>query len=422
MNSQRRVSGPNALGILLSAALFLSSCLGEPPALTIGDVEYTESELLTFNADRRTRLAELTAFGLAVARGEIDTLGVPLVARREREALLDALEREMTLRFAGVEEEALRARYDAAPEYELTVRHLVILVGEWATEDEVASARARAQGALERIRGGEPFDAVAGEVSEEPGAAERGGLLQPGRNGTWVDEFWNAANGLEVGQVSSVIRTPYGFHVLKLEARDPIPFAEARNRVVEQVAALVPPQDEALAAWVDSTAAVVRVDSSAVLSAFQEAGSLFGFAQSLADASSLAVASWPGGGYDGPRLRRFLIGLERPEWEYVSNGSGEDLLRVVTDAAHRAYLGSVAAEEGVTLPPGKKESLRRDWRDSAAGWAQALDFREGMRVDALKAAAILGVSSSAQGARIARTELHGWGPMLLAAYPIGPEG
>ncbi|MGW8266509.1 MAG: peptidylprolyl isomerase [Longimicrobiales bacterium] len=425
MNNPISIPGLRALRpvVILAAALPLSSCFAEPPALAIGDVEYTDSELLTLNATRRTRLAELTAFGLAVARGETNQLGAPLIQRRGREALLEKLERELALRFAGVDEETLEARYRANPEYELTVRHLVVLAEEWASEEEVGEARSKADAARERILGGEPFPQVAGEVSEEPGAAERGGLLQPGRRGTWVDEFWETASALDVGDVSSVIRTPYGFHVLKLEERQPVPFPEGRDRVVVEVARLVTPQDSAIQAWVDSVTTAVTVDTAAIGGAFEEAGSLFGLTRHalLREGSSATVAQWPGGSYSGSQLRTFLLSLERPEWEYVGQGGRPEVLRIATDAARRTFLGEVARSQGVTLRPEKEASLHRDWENSVAGWAQGLGFRENMRLDALKAAAFRGVTSSGQGARIARDELHGWGPMLLTFYPIGPD-
>ena len=414
---------PWVVALPLSTSV-LSSCGGEPPALTIGDVEYTESELITFNPSRRTRLAEITAFGLAVARGETEALGAPLVSRRRGEALLDALERELALELADVGEDALQARYASNPEYELSVRHLVVLVEEWAPEDEVESARSRAQEALRRIQDGEPFPEVAAAVSEEPGAQERGGLLQPGREGTWVDTFWDTASGLEVGEVSGVIRTPYGFHVLKLEDRQPVPFEEARYSVVEEVASLLPSQSEELKAWEDSVVSVVVVDSMVIQEAWAETGSLFPLLShaALAGGDAPPLARWPGGSFSGEELKAFLVSLERLEWEHVTQGGLEELLRVSTGAAWRAFLSQVALDRGVALSPEKENSLGRDWEGSVASWAQALGFREGMRLDALKSAALNGVAASGQGARIARDELEGWAPMLLSAYPIGPEG
>ena len=121
--------------LLLLASLFPSGCSSEPPALTIGDVGFTEAELLGFNGNRRTRLAELTAFGLSVARGEVLEVGHPLIQRRTRESLLQGLEREVSLRLSGLDQEALAARYEDDPEYELSVRHLVLLVEPWEAEE-----------------------------------------------------------------------------------------------------------------------------------------------------------------------------------------------------------------------------------------------------------------------------------------------
>jgi hypothetical protein len=87
---------------------------------------------------------------------------------------------------------------------------------------------------------------VAGEVSEEPGAEARGGLLEPGREGSWVQEFWMAANSLEEGEVSEVIETQFGFHVLMLEERRAVPFTEVRTRAVSRLVStlvLPPPFD-----------------------------------------------------------------------------------------------------------------------------------------------------------------------------------
>ena len=61
-----------------------------------------------------------------------------------------------------------------------------------------------AEEARQRALAGEDFAALAGEYSEEPGAAERGGLLQPGREGTWVDPFWQAALAL-VPRIDAVV-------------------------------------------------------------------------------------------------------------------------------------------------------------------------------------------------------------------------
>lgn len=411
----------------LSAFLFFatlpsSSCSSEPAVLTIGDVAYTENDLLGFNGTRRTRLAELTAFGLSVSRGEAVELGGPLIQRRTQESLLDALEQEIALRLAGMGEEELKSRYRQNPEYELTVRHLVFLVEEWASEEEEARARERAQEALARIREGEDFAAVAGEVSEEPGAAQRGGLLEPGRRGSWVDDFWAAASALEVGEVSPVIRSEYGFHVLKLEERSPVPFPEARRTFVDRMSSLVSPPPGEVQAWVDSVFSGLVVDSTALRAAYDAAGSLFILADAvLEEDSGKAVATWEDGAYMAEELQSYLLSQDRPSWEHLSQGGVDDFLRVAADAARRSFLAGVAGSMGVALSPSVEEAHRRDWEIAVRNWAESLGFRQGMGLDEVKRTALEAVAATGQGASLARRDIQNWAPMLLAYYPIGPE-
>jgi hypothetical protein len=408
---------------LLALMTLLLSCSGEPPALTIGEVQYTESDLLGFSGSRRTRLAEITALGLAVSRGEEAELGAPLVQRRSQVNLLEALEREASLLLAGVGEDQLEAQYRMSPDVELSVRHLVFLVPEWASEEEEGEARTQAETALERILGGEDFATVAGEVSEEPGAADRGGLLQPGRKGSWVDAFWNAANALDVGEVSPVVRSEYGFHVLKLESRTPLPFSESRFRVVEEVARLIPDQSAAIEAWMDSATVTLRVDSAGVREAFQEAGSLFTLAQqTLREGDARApIATWEGGEFTRDQFRTFLLSLQRPSWEHVRSGGVEEILRVAREGARRSLLTQRAEAMGVTLPDTAVELYRREWDETVSGWAAGLGFRGGMSPEEVKEASLAALASSGQGASIVRQEIQSWAPLLLSAYPIGPE-
>jgi len=76
-------------------------------------------------------------------------------------------------------------------------------------------ARALAQKCLLKIRSGEDFDKTVGECSDEPGAAERNGDLGLFERSQMVKAFADAAFALQVGEVSEIVESPYGFHIIK---------------------------------------------------------------------------------------------------------------------------------------------------------------------------------------------------------------
>jgi hypothetical protein len=239
----------SALGLILLAA-----CSHAPPALQVGDVAYSESRLVGLTPERRQALGELTAFGLAVAKGDLDTLGAPWVQEREDSVKLDILAADLLLEQNGVGDDVLRARYLTNPSYELTVRHILFRCDSWEPAAKQAAAKAKAERALTLVRAGADFAQTAARLSEEPGASASQGLLPPGREGSWVDPFWEAASALNVGEISGVVHTIYGYHILKLEARRMIPFSEERSRVARDVAAQIGHPRDVLAAWVASHA------------------------------------------------------------------------------------------------------------------------------------------------------------------------
>jgi len=233
---------PTALRYALRGALlvaFLPVLFGcsEEAVLLVDDVGFERSRLLGLSDDSVERLIAITAVGIAMVRDNEEGAARPFVAEEMDALRVDRLRVWTVLEDEGIDDAQLERWYAADPEPELVVRHLVILSERWRGSQHRDEARARAAEALRLVQEGRPFPEVAGEFSEEPGAAERGGLLAPGREGTWVREFWSAASLLEPGETSGVVESEYGFHVLHLDERRAVPFDEARDRFAARVAA-----------------------------------------------------------------------------------------------------------------------------------------------------------------------------------------
>src|SRR5690606_14114200 len=140
----------------------------------------------------------------------------------------DQIEPEEDEITAMLADQAARVRefYDRNPHRykqpeRIRARHVLVRVPPSATEAEEAEARGRIEAALARIRGGEDFEAVARDVSEDPGSKDQGGDLGFFARGQMVPPFEEAAFALEPGQTSEIVRTDFGFHVIRLEERKP---------------------------------------------------------------------------------------------------------------------------------------------------------------------------------------------------------
>ncbi len=102
---------------------------------------------------------------------------------------------------------------------EINLGHVLVLVPENATPAQVAERQTRAQQAVGKVRAGEDFAAVAREFSDAPEGQRAGGLLGMRPADRYPDLFVNSTLGLPVGSIVGPLRSPAGFHVLKVVER-----------------------------------------------------------------------------------------------------------------------------------------------------------------------------------------------------------
>ncbi len=121
-------------------------------------------------------------------------------------------------------------------EPQVRASHILIGAAASASEVERADARARAEALLTRVRAGADFAALAREESDDSSAAA-GGDLGYNARGRMVAPFDEAQFALEVGQVSEIVETNFGFHLIKLTGKreGDVPEAEAKLELTERL-------------------------------------------------------------------------------------------------------------------------------------------------------------------------------------------
>jgi len=115
----------------------------------------------------------------------------------------------------------------------VTASHILISAAEQDTPEERAEKRAQAEELKKQIDGGADFAELAARHSACPSKA-KGGNLGPFERGRMVKPFEDAAFSLKKGEVSGVVETPFGYHLIKVTEREQtrvMPLDEVREEV-----------------------------------------------------------------------------------------------------------------------------------------------------------------------------------------------
>ncbi len=220
--------------------------------------QLVEQELLWQEAERRRTVApkEEVDAALAVLRGEFKTEDAFL--RRLQRGGFDPgsysewLKRQLSIRRlveaeitsrVSVSEDEVHARYASRPDLfvrpeSVRVRHILVKVAPGAPEADRTKALRQAEKLLAQARRqGADFAALARRHSQDDSAASGGDLGFVSR-GTMVGPFEQAAFALRPGELSGVVQTIFGYHLLRAEERreaEPIPESEVREAIAKSL-------------------------------------------------------------------------------------------------------------------------------------------------------------------------------------------
>jgi len=172
-----------------------------------------------------------------------DSRKASLLSREKRGYLIFPIEEQAIGSTFQVDEAQLRQAYNAnldrfrTPE-RVRVRHILLMTTN-KPKEEVEKIRKRAEDLLKQVKAGGDFAALAQKNSEDPGSAAKGGDLDWVVRSQTVPEFEKVAFALKPGQISDIVTTMYGFHILKAEQKEEArlrPFEEVKNELRAEVA------------------------------------------------------------------------------------------------------------------------------------------------------------------------------------------
>ena len=232
-----------------------------------------------------------------------------------------------------------------------------------AGKDE-AEVRRQAEAVLSQVKGGADFAELAKKVSEDEGSKANGGDLDYFGRGRMVPEFENAAFTLEPGQVSDVVKSQFGFHVIKVVDKRPAvtrTLDEVRPQIQEQLALQMADQritDQAtqLAARIDDLADLELV-ARELQTTVQESGFFqredpvpgLGVAPQVAQAAFMLEGTAASDAVASPRGPVFLAVSERrdpyvPMLDEVRDRVREDVIRArATDVSRQRAAAAASA-------------------------------------------------------------------------------
>jgi len=138
--------------------------------------------------------------------------------------ILNNLSQELT-KSVTVPEEELKSAYNEIKDSMYSVKASHILIEDYE----------EAKNILERVKAGEDFNKLAVEYSIDPSAKYNRGDLGYFSTGEMVPEFELAAFALEPGEVSDLVKTSYGYHIIKVEDKKVLTFEEVKPQLEQQM-------------------------------------------------------------------------------------------------------------------------------------------------------------------------------------------
>lgn len=241
------------------------------------------------------------------------------------------------------------------PGEEIRARHILLSVPPGATQAQVDSIRATAEDLRDRALAGEDFSALARDHSEDPGSAVQGGDLGFFERGLMVPPFEEAAFALQPGEISDVVRSDFGFHVIKLEERRRPTLEDLGPDYRSQIQQQRIMQAESIyLAGIEEPANVQIADGA--IAVVREITDDPEEDLSRREASAL-LTTFAGGGLTAGQYRDFLFSQPPEVWQQILSVGDDRLEVMLREMSRDRILLSEAEGMGIRLTPEEETDL-----------------------------------------------------------------
>ncbi|PRX24217.1 parvulin-like peptidyl-prolyl isomerase [Orenia metallireducens] len=207
------------------------------PEITDEDVQAQLDQVIDYYASSKEEFEEIIKKNGQTIEDVKNTIRENMATQKRIEAMLDSVKDNIE-----VTDQEIAKQYE-----EVTASHILI-----KTDDkEDAEAKAKAEEVLAKAKSGEDFAKLAKEYSEGP-SSSRGGNLGSFTRGRMVKPFEEAAFSMEVGEISDLVKTEFGYHIIKVTDKKEATgkeFEEKKEEIKEKLVAQK--EKEAVNNWLE---------------------------------------------------------------------------------------------------------------------------------------------------------------------------
>jgi hypothetical protein len=306
---------------------------------------------------------DMTLFGQAAADNKLTTDSAfvaeamwPMIAQATAARWMDTV----VTRKAKITDASIDSAYNA--DQARAVQHILITADSNAPKAVHDSARKKIEGILAQLKGGASFSKLAFEQTQDPGSKADSGYYPPQPHGKYVPSFEKALWSLKPGEMSGIVTTPYGYHILRRPTaaesarwwRDSLSRAMA-SKITEQYFSDL------------NTSYEVKLDASAVP---RMRASLDDFDDHADDKS--AIASYKGGSFTTADFVHWMRALTSDPFQGQAQ-LGQ--LKTAPDSVFRKFAQTMVQED-LMLKDATKNGIHlqpAEWKDLETGFAASVD-------------------------------------------------